>query len=123
MFGIEQLLGGVLGGKKDGGGVLGETKEAIIGGCWGLLMSGAFFFFFFFAAFTLIAGISDYDFKLSVSSSPLVLLMCVSGLMSPFIGVMFGLQGGRYSAARHVGCFVIYLGILIAGAILLTIAV
>jgi hypothetical protein len=111
---LEGLLGATVKGKS-GGGILSESKEAIFGGCFGLLMSTAFFFCFFTAGLALIFGVTYRDYALTGATVPLILILGASGFLSPFIGMMFGLQGGRYSATQHFGCFVIYLSALLGG--------
>jgi len=109
---IEQLLGGR--GKAGGGGFFSESKEAVFGGCFGLLMSTAFFFFFYTGILALIFGVTYMGYGLTGATVPLILVLGASGVVSPFIGMMFGLQGGRYSITQHFGCSVIYLVALLA---------
>ncbi|MDQ7024341.1 MAG: hypothetical protein Q9P01_03560 [Anaerolineae bacterium] len=111
---ISELLEGVLGGGgKGGGSILSESKEAVFGGCLGLLMSTAFFFFFFSVGMALLFGVTDFEYQLTGSTVPLILVLGASGFLSPLVGVMFGLQSGRYSATRHVGCFILYIGLIL----------
>jgi hypothetical protein len=122
---ITELLEGILGnvgrsGGGDGVGLFGETRETFIGGCWGFLMSGFFVFFFFFTLIAWIAGINNFAFQITGTAAPIVMLLCVSSLLSPLIGALFGAQGGKYSVTRHVGCFVIYLAALLGGIYLLS---
>jgi hypothetical protein len=120
MFLVGDMLQGALRG-RDSNGIFGETKEAIIGGCWGLLMSSVFFFFFFLSVLVLFFPVAEYqDFKLGTATLPLIAAMCLSGFLSPVIGILFGLQGGRYSATRHVGCFVVYVAVLLGAMIAIT---
>jgi hypothetical protein len=109
---LEQILGG--GNKGGGGGFFSESKEAVFGGCFGLLMSTAFFFFFYTALLGLMFGVTYMGYGLTGATVPLILVLGASGVISPFIGVMFGLQGGRYSATQHFGCSVIYLAAILA---------
>ena len=110
---LEQLLG--VSNRGGGGGFFSESKEAVFGGCFGLLMSTAFFFFFYTALLALIFRVNYQGYMLTGATVPLILVLGASGVISPFIGVMFGLQGGRYSATQHFGCSVFFLaGILAA---------
>jgi hypothetical protein len=111
---VSQILEGVLGGGRGGGGILSESKEAIFGGCFGLLMSIVFFFFFFTAGLAYLFKVDNFQYQLTAGTIPLILALGASGFLSPFVGVMFGLQGGRYSATRHFGCFVIYTALILA---------
>lgn len=122
---ITELLEGILGnvgrsGGGDGVGLFGETRETFIGGCWGFLMSGFFVFFFFVTLIAWIAGVNNFAFQITGTAAPLVMLLCVSSLLSPLIGALFGAQGGKYSVTRHVGCFVIYLAVLLGGIYLVS---
>lgn len=117
---VTEVLEGLIGGnrRKSGGGgdgvsAVGEVKESVFGGCWGLLISSVFFFAFFFALLTWLIGIEEVDFQISPAASPFILLLCVGGILSPFMGIFFGLQGGKYRLTQHVGCMGILLLVLI----------
>ena len=47
MFDMGQIIERVLGGSGAIGGIFGEAREALVGGCWGLFMSAGFLFLFF----------------------------------------------------------------------------
>lgn len=126
-FGIlENLLGGGKGqrGKKgDDPGLLGEAREAIVAGCFGLLMSIVFFFgAFFFVIMWLGGGVEGLEFRVKGVAAPLMLLLCVSGFISPLFGVLFGARGGKYHFTQHMGCFFVYAGLIIAGILGLSLA-
>src|SRR5688572_29105745 len=116
---MEHLIGRVVGGGGILGGIFGEAREAVLGGCWGLIMSAAFFFFFFVSGMAMTWGISNFppEFQLNWNSFFLVALLCVSGLASPVMGVLFGLQSGFYSVGKHVVAFLLYLIILLIGVV------
>lgn len=110
---IENILGG--GGLV--GGLFGEAREALVGGCWGILMSGVFLFFFFMTMLALLFGVEGINYDLRGIAFPFICLLGVSAILSPFIGMLFGAQSGVYSMVRHVGCFLIYI-IAVLGAII-----
>ncbi len=98
-----------------------EARESLVGGCLGVLMSGIFLFFFFFAGIALLAGgITDINLKLTVATLPVILLLGVSALISPLLGVALGLQSGPYRMGRHIVYFLIWLGLLMTGIIALS---
>jgi len=101
-----------------------EAREALVGGCWGTIMSGVFFFFFFFTLIGLLAGginSSGIAFAIGAGALPFTLLLLVSALLSPFIGILFGVRGGDYRLTRHVGCFGLWLGLLLLGIVVVTV--
>ncbi|MGJ3237298.1 MAG: hypothetical protein ACFE0Q_01185 [Anaerolineae bacterium] len=121
---IEQIIGG--GGNSGGGlfgGIFGEAREALVGGCWGIIMSGGFFFAFFTSALILLFGVQGlpFDLQLSGLAFPFICIIGISAILSPFIGMLFGAQSGAYSSIRHMGCFVLYLGALIGGMVAVSI--
>jgi hypothetical protein len=109
------LLENVLGGGSVVGGLFGEFREAFVGGCWGIIMSAFFFFFFFFTLLAWLFGVDIQGILIGGAASPIIALFCVSGLMSPLIGILFGAQTGIYSMVKHVGCFVLYMALLLFG--------
>ncbi len=113
---IEEILENLLGTNLGFVGFFGEARETLVGGCWGLLLSGVFLFAFFMALLALLFGITDTTFQVSRTASPVILLLCVSSLLSPIIGALLGALGGRYSVTRHIGCAGLWLMILL-GAI------
>lgn len=120
---MAQLLEGIIGGGgKDGGSLLSESKEAVFGGCLGLLMSTAFFFLFFTIGMAWLFGVTDFEYQLTGSTVPLILVLGASGVLSPLVGVMFGLQSGRYSATRHIGCFILYMGLILGAIVVFVVA-
>lgn len=113
---ISEILENVVGGD----GPLDEARDAVIGGCFGLILSGGFLFAFFFLLITLLSGgISDVNFQVSARALPIVLCIGASSFLSPLAGVLMGIRG-RYSCAGQVGCFAVWLGILIAAAVALS---
>jgi hypothetical protein len=119
---MEQMVQRVIGGGGILGGIFGEAREAVLGGCWGLIMSAAFFFFFFVSSMAMMWGISNFpaNIQLNWNSFFLVALLCVSGFASPVMGVLFGLQTGFYSVGKHVVAFLLYLILLLAGVVALS---
>lgn len=115
---MDDMFENILGG-GDGlvGGIFGEAREALVGGCWGILMSGVFLFFFFLTGFALLFGVEGVDIALRGVASPFICLLGVSAILSPLVGVLFGAQSGFYSWISHLGCFVLYLALVI-GAII-----
>lgn len=111
---VENILGGTGGAV---GGIFGEAREAIVGGCWGVFMSAGFLFFFFFAFLALLFGIEGYNFQLGGIAVPFICLLGVSAILSPFVGALFGANSGMYSMVSHVGCFILYLGIILAAIV------
>ncbi|MEL7432515.1 MAG: hypothetical protein AAFN11_01080 [Chloroflexota bacterium] len=111
---IENVIGGTGGAV---GGIFGEAREAIVGGCWGVFMSAGFLFFFFFAFMVLLFGIEGYDIQLGGIAIPFICMLGISAILSPFIGALFGANSGAYSMVRHVGCFILYLGMLLAAIV------
>jgi hypothetical protein len=116
------MIARVVGGGGILGGIFGEAREAVLGGCWGLIMSAAFFFFFFVTGMAMMFGVSNFpeNMQLNWNSFFLVALLCVSALGSPVIGVLFGLQSGFYSVGKHIIVFLIYLVLLLAGIVALS---
>jgi hypothetical protein len=101
-----------------------EARESVVGGCLGTLMSGFFLFFFFFTGIAFISGgIQDINLELSLATLPVILLLGVSALVSPFLGVAFGLQSGQYRMGRHIGCFGMWLGLLLVAIIAISLFV
>jgi hypothetical protein len=120
---MEQLIGRVIGGGGGGaGGLFGEAREALLGGCWGVFMSAGFFFLFFATALAMFFGVSGTTFEINLGAIafPFVCLLGVSAILSPFVGALFGAQSGIYSVVRHIGCFIIYVILLIGGMIAAT---
>ena len=116
---MDQILGRVLGGGGVVGGLFGEFREAFIGGCWGIFMSAGFFFVFFVTGLALLFGVEGlpFELKLDAIAFPFICIIGVSGILSPFVGALFGAQSGMYSVVRHMGCFILYLALLVAGMI------
>lgn len=116
---MDQIIQRVVGGGGILGGIFGETREAVLGGCWGLIMSGVFFFFFFVTGMIMFWGIStfpeQYQFIVNSNGFIFILMLCLSGVASPFIGILFGLQTGFYSVGKHIAAFLLYLIIILAG--------
>lgn len=121
-----EILEGILGGRggRGGGGLVGglfsEFREGFIGGCLGIFMSGFFFFFFFFTLLAWTLGVDIQGFMIQLAASPIIALLCVSAMFSPVIGVLWGAKTGAYSMFWHVGCFVLYLGLLLFGVFALS---
>jgi hypothetical protein len=120
---MDQLIGRVVGGGGLLGAIFGEAREAVLGGCWGLIMSAAFFFFFFATGMAMIGDVSTFapEYQLNWNSFFLIALLCVSGFASPIIGVLFGLQTGFYSVFKHLVGFAFYIILLLAGIVFLSI--
>lgn len=118
---MEQIVERVVGGNGLLGGIFGETREAVLGGCWGLIMSAAFFFFFFVTAMIMIWGINtvpeQYQHIINGNAAIFIIMLCLSGFASPVIGILFGLQSGFYSVGRHVIAFALYLFLLMAAIV------
>lgn len=115
------LLQGIVGGSGVVGGLFGEAREAVIGGCLGLLMSAVFFFFFFFTFLGWLFQVDIVGYTVQGAASPLIALFCVSAMLSPLIGILFGAQTGAYSIVRHTGCFILYVMVLLAGVFALSV--
>lgn len=115
------LLEGILGGGGGVGGLFGEFREGFIGGCLGLLMSAVFFFFFFFTLLGWLFGVDMMGYTVQGAASPVIALFCVSALLSPVLGILWGAQTGAYSILRHTGCFVMYVMALLAGVFALSV--
>ena len=118
-----EIVQRVVGGSGLLGGIFGEAREAVLGGCWGLIMSAAFFFFFFATGMAMVRGVSNFpaSYQLNWNSFFLVALLCVSGLASPVIGVLFGLQTGFYSVFKHLVAFALYIILILGGIVALSI--
>lgn len=112
-----QILDRILGGSGAVGGIFGEAREALVGGCWGIFMSAGFLFLFFATGLALLFGIQNapFDFQVRGVAFPLVCLLGVSAILSPFIGALFGAQSGIYRVTTHLGCFIIYIIALLGG--------
>jgi hypothetical protein len=119
---MEQIIGRVVGGGGIFGAIFGEAREAVLGGCWGLIMSAAFFFFFFATGMAMLGDVSNFppEYQLNWNSFFLIALLCVSGLASPVIGVLFGLQTGFYSVFKHIVAFAFYIILILAGIVALS---
>ncbi|MGB7340938.1 MAG: hypothetical protein WBC91_18720 [Phototrophicaceae bacterium] len=120
---MTDILERVLGGGGAVGGIFGEAREALIGGCWGVFMSAGFFFVFFATGLAMLFGVVDLPFALENRAImfPFVCVLGISALLSPFVGSLFGAQSGAYSVVRHLGCFVLYIILLVGGMIAATI--
>jgi len=115
---MADILGRIVGGGGGGaGGLFGEFREAFIGGCWGIFMSAGFFFVFFVTALAMLFGVEGFDIQFGAIAFPFVCLIGISGLLSPFVGALFGAQSGMYSVVRHMGCFVLYIIFIVGGMI------
>lgn len=116
-----ELLEGLL-GANDGVSIIGEARESVAGGCWGLLMSSVYIFAFFMGLFAWMFGVESDTFTFRVSgAAPLVLvLLLVSALLSPIVGILLGMQGGRYRLWQHIVFFLIWLGIQVGAIIALS---
>lgn len=116
-----KILEGVLGGGGGiVGGLFGEFQEGFVGGCLGIIMSGGFFFLFFFTLLAWIFGVDIRGFIIGWGAFPIVALLCVSALMSPVIGIIWGAKTGAYSMIRHIGCFGLYIVAMAIAAIALS---
>lgn len=113
---IEEILENLLGTNLGFVGFFGEARETLVGGCWGLLLSGMFLFAFFMVLLALLFGVTDVAFQVTRTAAPVILLLGVSALLSPLVGALLGALGGRYSVTRHIGCAGLWLLILL-GAI------
>lgn len=122
MFDIGEMVEQVIdrGGGGDGVSIFGEAREGITGGCLGLLMSAGFFFAFFFLTLAIFTQADLYGFVITGAGFPVVLLLCVAGMVSPFVGVLWGLRGGQYNVTAHLGCFGISIILVIGIAIALS---
>lgn len=111
---IENILGG--GG---GNSIFGEAREALVGGCWGTFMSAGFLFLFFLTFLGLIFRVEFPIVETNIAglAFPFICLMGVSAILSPFVGILFGANSGMYSMVRHVGCFVLYILVLLGGIV------
>ena len=118
-----QIIERVLGGGGAIGGIFGEAREAVVGGCWGLFMSAGFLFVFFATGLALLFGVQGLPIELDVRAIafPLICLLGVSAILSPVIGALFGAQSGVYRVTTHLGCFTIYIVIVLAAIIALSI--
>jgi len=67
---IEELLENLLGTNLGFVGFFGEARETIVGGCWGLLLSGVYLFAFFMALLALAFGITDLEFQVTNAATP-----------------------------------------------------
>lgn len=95
-------------------GPLDEARDAIIGGCFGFILSAGFLFAFFFLLIAFLAGgINDLNFTVSSAAFPFILLLGLSSLASPIVGIFMGIRG-NYSFAGQIGCFGTWLGLLVA---------
>src|SRR5690606_3171735 len=101
------------------GGIFGEAREALIGGCWGLYLSVGFLLFSFVTGLAMIFRVTNtkYEINLLAISLLFVCISDVSAILSPFVGALFGAQSGMYSVVRHIGCFVLYIIALIGAMI------
>lgn len=124
---MTEIIERFIGGDGGSGGIFGEAREALIGGCWGLFMSAGFFFVFFAAGLAMLFGVIDLPFGFVIENQaimfPFVCLIGISALMSPIMGALFGAQSGIYSVVRHIFLFILYLGGLFACMIAATIYV
>lgn len=94
-------------------GPLDEARDAILGGCFGFILSAGFLFAFFFLLIVFLAGgINGVGFDVSSAAFPFILLLGVSALASPIIGIIMGIRG-NYTFVGHIGCFGTWLGILV----------
>jgi len=113
-----EIIENIIGGGK-GNSIFSEAREALVGGCWGTFMSAGFLFFFFL---TFLALIFRVDFPIIATNLkgiafPFICLMGISAFLSPFVGVLFGANSGIYSMVRHLGCFVLYIAMLLVAII------
>lgn len=117
------ILERVLGSSGAIGGIFGEAREALVGGCWGLFMSAGFLFLFFATGLALFFGVQGLPIEVDVRaiSFPLICLLGVSAILSPVVGVLFGAQSGVYRVTTHLGCFTIYIAIVLGAIIWLSI--
>ncbi|GAB5494254.1 MAG: hypothetical protein Phog2KO_44690 [Phototrophicaceae bacterium] len=117
------ILERVLGGSGAIGGIFGEAREALVGGCWGLFMSAGFLFLFFATGLALFFGVQGLPIEVDVRaiSFPLICLLGVSAILSPVVGALFGAQSGVYRVTTHLGCFTIYIAIVLGAIIWLSI--
>jgi|GEM_PF-5909633 len=113
---MTEIIENIIGGKGGVGGIFGEAREALIGGCWGLFMSAGFFFAFFVTGLAMLFNVTDLPFELGNRAImfPFVCIIGISALLSPFMGALFGAQSGIYSVVRHIFLFIVYLGGLLA---------
>lgn len=118
---MTEIIERVLGGGGAVGGIFGEAREALLGGCWGVFMSAGFFFVFFATGLAMLFGVADFALENRAFMFPFVCVLGVSAILSPFVGAMFGAQSGVYSVVRHLGCFVLYIAVLIGGMLAATI--
>lgn len=112
---IERVVGG--GGLL--GGLFGEAREALVGSCWGIFMSAGLFFVFFLTGLAMIFNVVDLPIMLQNRAImfPFVCILGVSALISPFIGALFGAQSGVYRVTTHLGCFLLYIIVMVGGMI------
>jgi hypothetical protein len=107
---LEGIMGG---GGGSGGGLVGglfsEFREGFVGGCLGIVMSAGFFFLFFFTLLAWLLGVNVQGFIIELGAFPIIALLCVSGMVSPVIGIVWGAKTGAYSMIRHIGCFGLYI--------------
>ena len=113
---IENIVGG---NRRGGNSIFGEAREALVGGCWGTVMSAGFLFVFFFTFLGFLFGTQFPIIERNISwlGLPFVCILGISAVASPFIGILFGANSGAYSWTRHIGCFMLYIIALLAAII------
>ncbi|MEM9952825.1 MAG: hypothetical protein AAFV93_04305 [Chloroflexota bacterium] len=112
---MNDLIERVAGGGGLLGGIFGEAREALVGGCWGIFMSAGFFFVFFATGLFMIFNSVEYPIQGRGVMFPFVCILGISALLSPFLGALFGAQSGMYRVTTHIGCFLIYVILLVVG--------
>lgn len=126
MFDLGEMLEGVISGGGDkaklGLGLIGEAREGLVAGCWGLVMSGFLFFAFYFILFAWIFQVEGLPDQINAFGALIGMLLCPAALLSPLAGFYVGIRPGNYSMVQHFGCFFTLLGIVAASVIGLAIA-